>query len=100
MILFEGGFIAIGLVFFLGIFGFIAMILVMLGRGVSWLMRTVLHGAPDYVATELDVSNAPPRRCHGVNCNHVNPARAHFCARCGRRLDLPPRSSSDVDSYG
>lgn len=82
----------------LGIVGFLIMVVTMIFGAIGSAFRALV-GRP--------APPAPHRRlprpvvavgivCERPQCGHVNPQRARFCARCGRRLDR----ARDVDDYG
>ncbi len=81
-----------------GIFGFVIMAFVLVGKFIGFLFR-VLGGGESKRRPVRD--RPPPRASKGVICPHrrcanVNVKGARFCARCGR----PLRSAYDADLYG
>lgn len=97
--LLDGGFAVFGLVFLLGLFVFLGMGVAMVLRFIGFVFRSIFGiDGPGGERPRGGLIAGPTRRCHGVNCAHQNLPRAHFCARCGRRLDPLPKA--DFDDYG
>lgn len=81
-----------------GIFGFVVMAFVLVGKLVGFVFRTLGGGGQKPTPYR---HRPPPRSSQGVvcphsRCAHVNMKDARFCARCGR----PLRSAYDADLYG
>lgn len=81
-----------------GIFGFIVMAFVLVGKFVGLVFRVLGGGGPK----RTSYRQRPPSRlsrgvvCPHTRCAHANMKGARFCARCGR----PLRSAYDADLYG
>ncbi|QOJ13412.1 MAG: hypothetical protein HRU75_01625 [Planctomycetia bacterium] len=96
--MFDGGFALFGLLFALGLIGFVAMAVWMFVSAVFGLFRWMLGGNRTPATGGL-ILDREFRTCRGAECRHRNIADARFCGRCGRRLD-PPDRGRDYDAYG
>lgn len=96
----DGGIIVlwIGGLVLAGIVGFVVMALVLAGKLVGLLFRSLV-GGPAEAASGRRASRARDAGsvvCPQRRCAHVNAWNARFCARCGR----PLRRAYDTDLYG
>jgi hypothetical protein len=82
----------------LGIVGFLIMVVTMIFSAIGSAFRALI-GRPERSA-EGDERPRPVVAvgivCERPGCGHVNPPRARFCARCGRRLVR----AGELDEYG
>lgn len=87
MMLADGGifFVWIGGVLLIGFVGFFAVLLTMVARFFSFLLRggrSLVNGTP-----RLDPpAPAGQRACPNRRCGHTNRRDARYCARCGMQM--------------
>jgi len=86
----------IGLLLLVGFVGFFVVVIVMGVRLIGYVFRALFGTSSTDDKRELPHAARNGRRCPRPACQHVNPSRAQFCARCGQPLG----AFCDVDAYG
>lgn len=100
MLLADSVIVVVAGLFLVGLVGFFAMVIALVGRLFGFVFR-VLTGGDEPAAPQLPTYTGQVHQvCPNPRCGHANPPRARFCARCGRRLGADDNDDDDLDEYG